>query len=174
MSSFNGASNIKPSVSSVPSSLSSLHFEGQLSGNPLTKPRLACCWGFHEGCLLRYHTGFGVIESPIVCEELRSSSRSRPAEIPARRPGVCRLGGGMACFAGCACLLVRGVVWCRSDTNSVQNYFNRVRSVHQHAWVGCQFIQFSSGTGVKSSVQFVQFSSGTFSALVLGDEDYHL
>ena len=31
------------------------------------------------------------IESPTVWEEQRSISRSPPAEIPARRPGVCRL-----------------------------------------------------------------------------------
>ena len=33
------------------------------------------------------------IESPIVWEEQRSSSRSSPVEIPARRSNVCGLGG---------------------------------------------------------------------------------
>ena len=41
------------------------------------------------------------------------------------QPGVCRLGGGMVRFAGCACLLVRDVVWCQSDANSVQNRFKK-------------------------------------------------
>ena len=36
------------------------------------------------------------IESPIVWEEQRNSSRPPPEEIPARRSGVCRLSGGRA------------------------------------------------------------------------------
>ena len=42
----------------------------------------------------------GAIKSPVVWAEQRSSSRSHPAEIPARRSGVSRLG---------ACLLLRDV-----------------------------------------------------------------
>ena len=37
----------------------------------------------------------GASEPAIVCEEQRSGSRSPPAEISGRWPGVCRLGGGM-------------------------------------------------------------------------------
>ena len=62
---------------------------------------------------------------------------SPPAEIPARRPGVCRLSGGMLRFAD---LLVRGVVCCRSDANSVNNRLG----VRLPDRVGCQFVQFSS------------------------------
>ena len=59
------------------------------------------------------------IEPPVVWEEQRNSSRPPPADIPAIRPVLCRLGGGMVRFAGCACSLVRDVFWCQSDANSV-------------------------------------------------------
>ena len=59
----------------------------------------------------------------------------------------------MVRFADCACLPVRGVVWCRSDPNSVQNRLKRVRSVQFACLmpdrVGCQFVRFSSWTGAK-------------------------
>ena len=125
--------------------------------SPLSSPLAALLLG------LTWLTLFGSgsaqsIESPIIWEKQRSSSRSRPAEIPAGRPGVCRLSGGMVRFAGCACLLVRGVVWCRSDANSVLNNLRRVRSVRLPYWVGYQFVQFSSGHGCRVP-PFSSFSS---------------
>ena len=69
------------------------------------------------------------IEPLLVLGGERNSSRSPPAEIPARRPGVCRLGGGMVSFAGCACCAAVDMVWCQSDANSVQNRQQKVRSV---------------------------------------------
>ena len=69
------------------------------------------------------------LESPIVWEEQRSSYSPPSAQIPSRRSGVCRLGEGMVHFAGCAGLIVRVVVSCRSDANSVQNLLRKVRPV---------------------------------------------
>ena len=72
---------------------------------------------------------------------------SLPAKIPARRPRICHLDGDMVRFSGCACLPVRGVVWCRSHANLVQNRFKKssFSSVRLLDRVGCQFIQFSFG-----------------------------
>ena len=112
-------------------------------------------------------------KSSIVLEEQRSSSGSPPAEIPACRPGVCRLGGGMMRFAGCACLLVWDVVWCRSDPNSVQNRLKGVRSVQFACLIGSAASSFKSGRGTGAKclrsvrlVQFIQFSSQTLPALM--------
>ena len=76
-------------------------------------------------------------------------------------------------FAGCAYLLVRDVVWCRSDPDSVQNRLKKssISSVRLPDRVGCQFIQLSRGTGAKCLrsvrlVQFVQLSSRTLPALM--------
>ena len=64
----------------------------------------------------------GAIESQIVWEEQRSSSRSSPAEIPAAVPGfVAWVEVWCALLAVIECLLVRDVVWCQGDANSVQN-----------------------------------------------------
>ena len=82
----------------------------------------------------RFGSGSGQsIESPVAWEEQRSGSRFPPAEIPARpqaTPGVCRLGGGMMCFAVCSCL---HVVWC--DIGVTQIQFKIVQK---------EFVQFSS------------------------------
>ena len=101
------------------------------------------------------------IESPTVWEEQRSSSGFHTAEIPARRSGVCRLVGWMMCFAGCACLLVRGAMWCRRDAISVQNCSHRVRSIQFACLTGLTASSFTSvrSRGLSVSVQFVQFSS---------------
>ena len=68
---------------------------------------------------------------------------------------------------------VRGVVWCRSDPNSVRNRFKRVRSVQFACQIGSAANSFSSvrRTGAKCLrsvrlVQFIQFSSRTLSALM--------
>ena len=60
-------------------------------------------------------------------EEQMSSSRPPPAEIPARCPGVCSLGGGMVRFADRARLLIRGWDVGRSDANAVRNSLKRVQ-----------------------------------------------
>ena len=112
-------------------------------------------------CSVQFSSGLvQSIEPPIVWEEQRNSSRSPPAEIPARRPGVCRLGGGIMCFAGCACLIVRDVVWCQSDANSVQNRLQKSSfcSVRLPDRIDCQFVQFSSGHGGQE-LPFSSFSS---------------
>ena len=72
-------------------------------------------------------------------EEQRRSYRSHSAEIPARRDAVCRMGGGMVRFAiSFACLLVWGVVWCRTDVYSVQNRLKKsFSSVRLPDRVGC-------------------------------------
>ena len=113
------------------------------------------------------------IEPPIVGRSRGTSSRFPAAEVPARRSGVCRLGGGMVCFASCACLLVRDVVWHQSDANSAQNLLQKVRSVQFACLIGSNASSFSSvrGTASKSlrsfrSVQFIQFSSRTLTALL--------
>ena len=79
------------------------------------------------------------------------------------------------CFAGCACLLVRDVVCCPNDANSVQNRLQNLRSVQFPCLIGSIASSFSSvqGTAAKSlrsvrSVQFIQFSSRTLPALILG------
>ena len=74
-----------------------VQFSSFSSFHELFRPWLGLTW------LARFVSGsVQSIEYPIVWEEQRSSSRSPPAEIPARRPGVCRLGGEMVRFAGCA------------------------------------------------------------------------
>ena len=58
-------------------------------------------------------------------------------------------------------LLVRSVVWCRSDANSVLNRFKNVRSVQFTCLIGLAASSFSSVRGMEASasVYFVQFSS---------------
>ena len=74
----------------------------------------------------------GAIESPIVWEEQRDRSRSPPAETqPAGPEFVVWVDGWYVRFVDCACMLFRGVVWCRSDANSAQN-----RLTLAHAGVG--------------------------------------
>ena len=75
-------------------------------------------------------------------------------EIPGCLPGVCRLAGGKVYFAGPACLLVRGVVWCRSEVNSVHNRLKRVLSVKITCLIGSSGSSFSSVrcTGSSASV----------------------
>ena len=87
-----------------------------------------------------------------------------------------RQAGGMVCFAGCACLYVRDVVWCQSDAKSVRNCLQKGRSVQFACLIWSTASSFSSvqGTAAKSlrsvrSVQFVQFSSRTLPALVWRD-----
>ena len=96
---------------------------------------------------------------------VRSSSRSPPAEIPARWPRVCHLDGDMVRFAGCACLPVRGVVWCRSHAIQFKIALKRVRSVHFACLIGSAASSFSSvsGTGAKClhSVHSVQFTNSS-------------
>ena len=96
---------------------------------------------------------------------VRSSSRSPPAEIPARRPRVCHLDGDMVRFAGCACLPVRGVVWCRSHANSVQKRFKKssFSSDRLPDRVDYQSFKSVSGTGAKClhSVHSVQFTNSS-------------
>ena len=87
--------------------------------------------------------------------------------IPAHQPRVCRLGGGMVRFAGCACLLVWGVV-CWSGTNSVQNRFKKYTQFSSPAWSGLlplRSVQLGA-RGPSASFQFNQFSSWTLPALV--------
>ena len=102
-----------------------------------------------------------------------SSSRSPPAEITARRPGVCHLDGKMVHFAGCACLLVRCVVWSPSDKNSVQNR-KSVRSVQFACLIGSADRAIRFGTRGPSkyirSVRAVQFtnSSGPIGKVIDG------
>ena len=50
-------------------------------------------------------------------------------------------------FAGCACLLVRGVVSERRNFSSKSFKKSSFSSVCLHDWVACQFVQFSSGHG---------------------------
>ena len=79
---------------------------------------------------------------------------------PCPPAGVCRLGGRVLHFAGCAHLLVRGVAWCSGDANSVLNRLKRVRSVQFACLIGWATSSFSlvRGTGPSASVQFVEFS----------------
>ena len=85
--------------------------------------------------------------------------------MPGRWPDVRRLDGVMDRFAGCACLLVRGVVCCGSDAIPVHNRFKRVRLVHFACLIGsaASSVQFGA-RGQSASVQFVQFSSRTLPA----------
>ena len=112
------------------------------------------------------------IVSIIVWEEQMSSSRSLPAEIPVRRPGVCRLSGGMVCSAVSACL---SGVWCGVGVMQIQfkaalkSSFSSVRLPYR---VGFQFIQFGSGHGDRvppfslfSPVHSVQFANSSGPAL---------
>ena len=75
-----------------------------------------------------------------------------PTEIPARRPRVCRLGGGM--WSLLACLLARpgcGVVSERRKSSSKSLKKSSFSSVRQPNRAGCQFVQFSSGLKGKVS-----------------------
>ena len=96
-------------------------------------------------------------------EEQRSISRSPPAEIPALRSGAYLLGGGAMPFGGSVCLLVRGVVWCRSGAYSVKNRLKRVNSVQFAYLIGSAASSFSSvrETGAKclGSLHSVQFTN---------------
>ena len=62
-------------------------------------------------------------------------------------------------------LLVRSVVWCRSDANSAQNRFKNVRSVQFACLIFLAASSFSSfrGTEASASIHFVQF--GSFSSV---------
>ena len=75
-------------------------------------------------------------------------------EIQGCQPGVCRLAGGKVYFGGSACLLVRGVVWCRSEVNSVHNRLKRVLSVKITCLIRSSGSSFNSvrGTGSSASV----------------------
>ena len=82
----------------------SVQFNSSSSFHELFWPWFRLTW------LARFGSGsVQPIEFPIIRRKQRSSSRSPPAEIPALRPGVCRLGAGIVRFAVCACFLVRGV-----------------------------------------------------------------
>ena len=50
----------------------------------------------------------------------------------------------MVCFAGCACLLFQGVMWCQSDTSSVQDRSKRAHSVQFTCLVGSAASSFIS------------------------------
>ena len=67
-----------------------VHFRSFSSVHELFRPWLGLTWLARFGS-----TSVQSIESLIAWEKQRSSSRSPPAEIPVRRPGGCRLGGGM-------------------------------------------------------------------------------
>ena len=71
-------------------------------------------------------------------------------------------------FAGCADLLVPGVVWCLNNANSVLNNLQRVRTVQLTCAIGWAAGSWSlvRDTGPTASVQFVQFSSRALSAVV--------
>ena len=76
-------------------------------------------------------------------------------------------------FAGYACFLVRDVVWCQSDANSVQIRLTKVRSVQFACLIKPTVSSFSSirvtaTKGLRSvrSVQFIQFSSRAPPALI--------
>ena len=74
-------------------------------------------------------------------------------------------------FVGCACSLVRGVVWCGSDANLVQNRFKIVLLFSSPVSSGRLPIRSFLGTGAKyvrsvRSARFIQFSSQTLPALV--------
>ena len=126
-------------------------FSSVHSFHELFRPWLGLTW------LARFGSGpVKSIEPPIVWEEQRSSSRPPPAEIPAHRPGICRLGGGMVHFAGCACLLGWGVMCCRSDAMSVQNHLKRVRTVQFACLIRSAASSFSTGYG---DTGYDQFSS---------------
>ena len=144
------------------SAFSSVH-----SFHELFRPRLGSTW------LARFGSGsIQSIESPVVWVQQRSSSWSPEAEIPVRRPGVCRLGEGMVRFAGCAGLLVWGVVCCRSDAISVKNRLKRVLSVQFACLIGPAASSVRFGHGDEDplfisfiSVHSVQFTN--FPALVI-------
>ena len=105
------------------------------------------------------------IDTPVVWEEQRKSYSSPTAEIPVHQLGVCRLVGGMACFAGCVCFLVRDAVWCQSDANLVQYRLTKVRSVQFGCLIGPTVSSFSSvrGTAAKSirPVRSIQFTNSS-------------
>ena len=108
-------------------------------------------WGMGTDCLhsVQFTSGLDKsIYTPTVWEKQRNSSRSPPAEITVWQPRVCCLGGGIVCFAGCACFLIWDVVRCQV-ANSVQNCFTKFHSV-QFACPdqdNCQFVPFSLGYG---------------------------
>ena len=86
----------------------SVQFSSFSSFHEAFRPWLGLSW------LARFGSGLvQSIESPIVWEEQRSSSRSPPVEIPALRPVVCRLVGGIVHFADC--LLVWGLCGVREQ-----------------------------------------------------------
>ena len=83
-------------------------------------------------------------------------------------------------FAGCAWLFVRGLVCCQSDTNSVQNRLQGVRSVQFACLIGLAVGSFSSfqSTAAKifssfSSVHSVQFASSSDPDHLLSDWQLH-
>ena len=68
-------------------------------------------------------------------------------------------------FAGYACFLVRDVVWCQSDANSVQNRLTKIRSVQFACLIRPTVSSFSSvrGTAAKSlrSVHSAEFANSS-------------
>ena len=106
---------------------------------------------------------FHSMESPIVWKDQRDSSRLPLLEIPISQPNVCRRDGGMVRFTGCACLLVRGVVWCGVRVTQIRFKIplEEFVSFSSPAWSGRlpdRSVQFGA-RGLSASVQFVQFSS---------------
>ena len=128
-------------------------------------------WG--PSASIRFQLSSGsvqIIEPPIVWEEQRNNSRSPPAEIPVRRPGVCRPGMEDGAHFW-LCLLSRpgcGVVseWGKLSSKSLnESSFSSVRLPDR---VDCQFVQFSLGHGGPepkissfSSVNSVQFTNSS-------------
>ena len=93
---------------------------------------------------------------------MRSSSRSPPAEIPVRRPRICHLDGDMVRFAGCACLPVRGVVWCRSSAIQFKIALKRLRSVQFACLIASAASSVSSVSGMGAKcIHSVQFTNSS-------------
>ena len=145
-SSFRGFGSSAPVQFAEFSPFSSVH--------ELFRPWLGLTW------LARLGSGsVQSIESPIVWEEQRSGSRSPPAEIPARWPGVCCRCGGIARFAGCVCLLVRavGVGVTQIQFKTVLKEFISIRLPDR---ARCLLVQFSSRTlGPSGSLLYLFFMS---------------